>query len=258
MWERSRFTLEDWCSDGDGERTAWESLDMLAAYDHVSTEALSGWCPRANIVTLQGGADFDDLSYVERDWSGTLRFCMLGELHTRKDPFVAIEAFRELRDDGKLEDAELHLKTSSPGLHPGLQDLIPGLKIYCGIWPESEVRDFYSKMHVILSPSRGEGKNLPVLEMLATGAGAAVTVFGGHEMWFDESFCWSIQHTLAESKFGGMEARADKEHLKSVMLAMYEDREEVARRGKIASEVIPSRCSWRVVVPKYLEMIGVG
>ena len=48
------------------------------------------------IGLLQGGYDPSEWSFVERDWAkDRFIFCMVGQLHERKDPWVAIEAFRD-------------------------------------------------------------------------------------------------------------------------------------------------------------------
>ena len=80
----------------------------------MSVQALSTVIPVDKLGMLQGGFSPEVWQPpVERDWTGDwFGFCMVGQLHDRKDPFLAIEAFRELRQERgtDFEGAELHLK----------------------------------------------------------------------------------------------------------------------------------------------------
>ncbi len=249
MWERTEF------SPPDDAELDWSPFDLMLCYDGVTLEALRAYDDSVPMRVLQGGVDESAWPYMERDWFGKFGFLMLGELHARKDPWVAIDAYRELREDGELEDSVLQLKTSVPTLHPEIEKLIPGVKIHGGYWPREKVLDLYRESHVLLAPSRGEGKNLPALEMQLTGAPVIATAWGGHTTWLHPEYSWPLAYELHPAEPGGVgfQARASKDHLKDLMVTAYEDREEARRKGKVASGAIRSTHSWGTVLQRLVQ-----
>jgi hypothetical protein len=253
MWEQTVLDPEVMR----GDMTLLKDFDMVLAYDPVSRDALAGYDPDLRLGLLQGGVLADALPYVKRDWHGTFRFSMLGELHNRKDPFVAIEAFHELRQAGELADAELVLKTTKPGLHPAIETVYPGVKVVNDVWTRAQVTEFLHSTHVMLGPSKGEGKNLPALEAQLTGAVAICTAWGGHTMWQHPDYSPMLEYTLEpvspESK--SQRAKASKTHLKKLMLERYNDRAGSERMGRTASAAIRSQCSWDAVVQRLQRFV---
>lgn len=259
MWERS--SLDNLNNKASLKKRFNGAYDLLLTYDQVTQGAFEPYMRRTRafgslppVGLLQGGYDPSEWSFVDRDWAKPrFNFCMVGQLHERKDPWVAIEAFRELKEEfpEEFEPAELHLKTNILGLHPGLEDLIPKLKIYYDVWPAEKLKAFYEQMHVLLAPSRGEGKNLPALEMMSTGGAVIATNWGGHTGWMNSEYAYPLDYTLGipDPRFPECkEARASKEHLKELMLRVFRDRAETRRKGEIASNVIPQMMSWDKVV----------
>lgn len=237
-----------------------KGMDLLLTYDHVSKEAMDKQLEIDQIdlptTILQGGADFTTWTPSEvRSWGNDdpFRFIMVGQLHQRKDPFVAIQAFRELKEDGLMPYASLTLKTTVPGLHKMLEESTEHLKIHYETWPVEVLKRFYDSSHVLLSPSRGEGKNMPALEFLATGGTVIATAWGGHDMWLDETIGYPLDYTLKPAhpnRDDILEARADKDHLKELMLHCYNNRAECRQKGELASTLIPQKCSWDSVVER--------
>lgn len=233
--------------------------DLVVGYDKVSTGSLAPYVT-TNAATVQGGYWPQRWRPVKRDWtSGPLQFCMVGALGPRKNPFVAIEAFRELREEHPELDIALNLKTVSPGLHSKMQDWIPGLRIFYETWPEETMRDFYASQHVLISCSRGEGKNMPALEFLSTGGTVIATNWGGHTQWLSPTIGYPLDYTLAPVSGATpncLWAEADKDHLKSLMLHAANNRDELARKGEIAMQLIPEMCSWPKAVDRLMERVG--
>lgn len=258
MWERSSF------DNLNNKQTLRKRLngvyDVLLSYDQVTKTAFEPYARKTRsyvapptLGILQGGYAPEGWAFAERDWATpNFNFCMLGQLHDRKDPWVAIEAFRELKEEHPdFATAGLELKTNIATLHPGLEELIPGLKIHYDVWTTEQVKDFYGRMHCLLAPSRGEGKNLPALEFMSTGGAVIATNWGGHTGWLNSEYSYPLNYTLApaEKKFPECkDARADKEHLKELMLHVFRDRADARRKGQVASEVIPKMMSWDTVV----------
>jgi glycosyltransferase involved in cell wall biosynthesis len=255
MWENTKISFPE---EKKPLKERLENFDVLLAYDDVSKTALSEHSGTIPIAVVQGGYEPADWPYMERDWSGVFRFCMQGALHTRKSPMTAIEAFKELKDEyPEFASVELHLKdVGAGGLHPKMMDWCSGLFIYNEIWPLKTLQEFYSRMHVILCPSQGEGKNLPALQMLSTGGTVIATNWGGHQQWLSEQYAYPLNYALYKDASGATSARPDKDHLKSLMLRVFRDREETYRKAEIGARVIPLMCNWDSVLLRMFENLS--
>lgn len=239
-------------------RTRFKDFNAMFAYDEVSKGALQPYMPKGSpVIALQGGFSAEFWTPQERDWhSDRFSFCMNGALHARKDPFTAIEAFRQLKLEfpEEFEPAELHLHTTVPGLHPKMEDWIPKLRIHYKMWPTETLRAFYGSQHVLLAPSHGEGKNLPALEMLSTGGTVIATNWGGHRVWLHPDIAYPLDYVLREEPDapGCFSARADVDHLKTLMLHVFRNRDEAHQKGDLASRLIPQMYSWDSVADKLM------
>lgn len=253
MWEYSNFGNLPGRSK---LRKKLKHYDAVVAYDPVTqaciAEHYSGFIP-----VVQGGFWPEDWEYMERDWfSERFGFCMVGQLHERKNPFVAIQAFNELKHEYPEEfaPAELHLKTNVPGLHSGLEQVIPKLKVHYATWPNEILKQFYQAQHVLISTSRGEGKNMPALEFQSTGGTVIATNWGGHEQWLNSEYNYALDYKM-ESVPGfpnTKQAAASVENLKEHMLHTFRNRAEAKAKGKLASQIIPKMSSWDNVIERLL------
>lgn len=237
-------------------------FDAFLSYDAVSQEAFTPYlADKTKALKLQGGFAPEAIPVMPRDWfSDTFRFCMVGQLHDRKDPFTSVNAFRYLKENypKDFEGAELHLKTSVPGLFPQMEQWVPKLKIHYATWPVELLHDFYAGCHVLLAPSRGEGKNLPALEFQTSGGAVIATNWGGHVEWLNESYAYPldcdvlpVEPSLPNCK----SARASQEHLAEIMLHVYRNRAEVKQKAELASRTIPGMCSWDSVVTRLFDLL---
>lgn len=261
MWE---FTSLDNMDDRDRKTLAEriKDFDVFLGYDAVSMRAFEPYLgDKTKRAKLQGGFAPEKIRPVSRDWfSDTFRFCMVGQLHDRKDPFTAIQAFRSLKEryPKEFEGAELHLKTSVPGLPPQMEQWVPKLKIHYATWPTELLYDFYAGCHVLLAPSRGEGKNLPALEFQTQGGAVIATDWGGHVEWLNPEYSYPlkceempVEPSLPECK----SARALQEHLEELMMHVYRNRAEVKQKAELASRTIPAMCSWDSVVGRMFDTL---
>lgn len=233
-----------------------DTFDVLVAYDENSNQALSQYAT-VPVVTVQGGYSPAEWGYVKRNWDAPVfRFAMQGALHSRKGAMLAIDAFKELRDEhGEDFNAELHMKSvPGTGLHPQMETWCPGLKIHYGVWRHVDLVKFYAEMHCLLAPSRGEGKNLPALQFLSTGGPVIATNWGGHTQWLSDSYAYLLDYELEEDpRTGAASAAASKGHLKELMLHVYRNRSEAAAKGEIAARTIPLMCSWERAFERVLD-----
>ena len=173
--------------------------------------------------------------------------------NSRKDPFVAIQAFKYLKENypKDFDGAELHLKTNIRTLHPAMEEWCPKLRIHYATWPTDILSAFYSAQHVLLAPSRGEGKNLPALEFQTTGGAVIATNWGGHTSWMQEDWAYPLDYVLRpeNAKFPDCKsARASKEHLQELMMHVFQNREELKNKADLAAITIPQMCSWDAVI----------
>lgn len=265
MWEYSSLDNMQG-KDRKTLRKRIKEMDLLLGYDPVSTECLREYLPKRGkapaLGTLQGGFEVSKWKYVNRNWnSQEFNFCMVGALHSRKDPFVAIQAFKELKDEKgeAFSGGRLNLKTNIPGLHSEMERWCPGLKIYYDVWSEEVLRNFYAQQHMLLAPSRGEGKHLPALEFQSTGGVVAATNWGGPTMWLNSEYAFPINYELMPISGASpncKNARASKEHLKEIMWYAYTHRSEMRERGELAARIIPVSHSWDSVVDRLFNKVG--
>ena len=260
MWEFS--TLDNLVGKSSLKKRL-KNFDALVGYSDVSTEAFRAFAPKKlPLATLQGGFNAELWPYVERDWSSDrFRFVMNGVMNARKNPLAAIAAFAELKNEHpeEFEPAELHIHTRVPTLPMEIMDRVPKLWIYCETFTESEMQMFYRIGHVLLATSRGEGKNLPALEMLSTGAPVIYTDWSGHQQWGSSAFAYPLRMELHPVKPTGHPeckwAEVDRQHLKETMLHCFRNRHEVREKGLTASKVIPQTHSWDNVIDQFFGLL---
>lgn len=233
--------------------------DAVVAYDPVSQACITEYY-RGFVPIVQGGFWPEDWPEVKRDWhSERFGFCMVGQLHERKNPFVAIQAFNELKHEYPEEfaPAELHLKTNLPGLHSGLEQVIPKLKVHFATWSDDVLRQFYAAQHVLISTSRGEGKNMPALEFQSTGGTVIATNWGGHQQWLNSEYNYPLDYSLTPVPGSPNTewAAASVEHLKEQMLHTFRNRAEARRKGELAAQIIPKMSSWDSVLERLFHQL---
>lgn len=180
--------------------------------------------------------------------------------NSRKDPFVAIQAFVDLKRKypKDFDGAELHLKNNIRNLHPDMENWCPKLRVHYDTWPTDVLNAFYQSQHVLLAPSRGEGKNLPALEFMTTGGAVIATNWGGHTEWLDPQWAYPLDYVLREESPqypNCKSARASTEHMKELMMHTYRNRAEVKAKADLASQMIPKMCNWDSVVEKMFYRI---
>lgn len=245
-------------------RLRW--FDMVLGYDEVTLAAVEPYRPRKVAASvLQGGYDSGDWKYYERDWgSDNFGFCMHGQLGSRKQPWVTVEAFSKLKYEKPEEfaGARLSLHTNTPGhLFPELN--VPWeplrMRVYCDSFDRPTLQQFYEAHHVLLAPSRGEGKNLPALEFMTTGGAVAATNYGGHTQWLGGDWAYPLAYTLqatyGNKPWAAQDARVSVEHLAEVIWHIYTHRSEARRKAELARDYIIKTCDWQVVIENLFRRV---
>lgn len=234
-------------------RKRLKPFDAILGYSPIDRDCFSPYY-KGPIAIHQGGFDPAPWPYLDRDWGEeNFYFCMVGVLSPRKAPFAAVQAFRELQEEHEdfAKHARLSLKTVAPGLHSGIEKAIPGIRIYYDVWPQETLLNFYQSQHVLLAPSRGEGKNMPALEFMSTGGPVIATNWAGHTQWLNPDYSYALDYTLEPQdiyKPTALNATVDIEDLKAKMLHVFRNRAEAKNKGEIASRIVPQMHSWDSVV----------
>ncbi len=240
------------------------TFDLSLMYDTVSVEAWREHASKRHAWgVLQGGYEASDWKYFgDRDWFGDrFMFVMHGQLHNRKAPYVAIQAFNELKHEhpDSFAGARLGLHTTIGDPLVMFGELIPGMKVWHEMWEQDVLEEFYHAAHVLVAPSRGEGKNLPALEMMTTGGAVAATNWGGHTMWLRDDIAYPLDYeltpTYAESPDGAFDAKVSVQTMKDCMWHIYNNRGEAKQKAELAAKVIPAQCDWAVVMEKFFERV---
>ena len=154
--------------------------------------------------------------------------------------------------------AELHLKTNIQGLPPQMEQWTPKLKIHFATWPRDLLMEFYAGCHVLLAPSRGEGKNLPALEFQTSGGAVIATDWGGHTEWLSDQFAYPLKCDVLPIELempNCKSARASVDHLAELMMHVYRNRAEVKQKAELAARTIPAMCSWDAVVQRLFDLL---
>lgn len=268
MWEfasGAKSGLVPHCKNRSSLRERLKWFDLVLGYDQVSLDALSPYIPRGvNRGILLGGFEAGEWKKAERDWHGDrFGFCMHGALNRRKAPWTAVQAFSELKHEHPeaFEGAELNIHTTVPGVFPEMNKIFEGqkLRVYMETWDHDTMQAFYHGNHCLLAPSWGEGKNLPALEMQATGGVVAATNFGGMAAWMSGDYAYpmncELTPTFPKHPDAACHAVVDVAECKRVMWEMFNDRSEARRRGDLAARIIPSMLDWSVVVEDLFRRI---
>ncbi len=246
------------------ERLRW--FDLVLGYDEVSLSALDPYLTRKTTGSvLQGGYDSADWRRADRDWDDeNFGFAMHGQLGSRKQPWVTVEAFSKLKYEHPEEfaGARLSLHTNAPGhLFPELN--VPWeplrMRVYCEAFDRPTMEKFYAANHVLLAPSRGEGKNLPALEFMTTGGVVAATNYGGHTQWLGGDWAYPLDYTLeptwADKPWAAQDARVSVDHLAETIWHIWNHRAEAKAKAERGREYVIKTCDWQVVVESLFRRV---
>jgi glycosyltransferase involved in cell wall biosynthesis len=254
MWEFLKFgpTRED------SIKQRLENYDHVYVYDETSYSAISELRPEG-VSILQGGyaPDFWRSTGSRDYFDDQLRLCMAGALGPRKDPYVAAEAVRQLRDEGL--NVHLTLKCSTPHeIHPMFDVAYKdSVTVVRDTWPDSTMKELYENSHIYLATSWGEGKNLPALEAGTTGCALLLSDCGGHRQWGRSSdFATLMKGDIQEHEVGLPSVRMDVEVVKCHIKELYENRTKLREMGEAAAVQLPREMSWEAVVQRLYAQLN--
>ena len=133
----------------------------------------------------------------------------------------------------------------------------PLLKISTDLIDFKKIPKLYQNGDIFVSPTMGEGFNLPGLEAMACGIPTIQTGFGGQVDYMTEQNSWYIDFDLIQAPMDKMYeevkwAKPDLKDLKNKMRYCYEHREEVQKKGGSAYKDSVN-WTWRNSAKKALE-----
>lgn len=100
---------------------------------------------------------------------------------------------------------------------------------------------------------------MPALQFLSTGGAVIATNWGGHTQWLNTAYAYPLDFQLRPVSGGlpnCLQARADKEHLKSQMMHVFRNRNEAREKGILAADTIPGLCGWRPVMDRFFVQLA--
>lgn len=195
---------------------------------------------------------------------GPMRFLTIGKYEQRKGIDDLIEAWRRsLADD---PGTELVIKTDTWRSHQAryqqLMDKIqgmPNVKLLWGHTDEKSLRSLYQSSHVFVSPNRGEGWGLPIIEAAASGLPIITTRHSAPLDYLapiDDSVIWCSHHMVpvddedvrfcypGQADGWGTWAQVDIDDLSACLVKAKNTFADLRSKAKTNSDTIHELFSW--------------
>ena len=142
-----------------------------------------------------------------RDPDGKIIFFNCGKWEVRKGHDILIEAFKRVAEE--VDNVELWMMTSNPFNTPEENARWyklynhPKVKFIPRAETQAEVYNIMTKVDLGIFPSRGEGWNLELLEMMSVGKHVFATDYSAHTEFCTEENCGLIPVVELEPAFDG-------------------------------------------------------
>lgn len=191
----------------DLEKHHLQSCDELMvcskwAKDVVDSNTLL--CP-TTVVPL--GVDMNIFKPAPRRVDDKTIFFNCGKWEVRKGHDILMEAFRKVCE--KVDNVELWMMCSNPFNSPEEENRWvqsynhPQVKLIPRMETQQEVYNIITQVDCGVFPSRGEGWNLELLEMMAVGKHVIATDYSAHTEFCTEENCGLIPINTTEPAFDG-------------------------------------------------------
>lgn len=198
------------------------------------------------------GVNGDKYSYIKRDWSGTLRFLLMGNTQFRKGSWLAPAAF--LKAFTNSDDVQLTIACFA-GYTPMYAQLKSEYDSHPQIKFTAELKDspidYYREHHVLLSPHLSEGFGLTIPEAMATGMVAIISRCSAPREFFSKHNCYWIEMSedyapvsRCLTDTAGYWRIPDVNSLAEQMRAVYDNRESAKHKGRLASVYVLRNLTW--------------
>ena len=215
------------------------------------------------IEVVNLGIAEERIKWVERD---TDRFVFLWMANNsndnRKNLKMVISAWMELFGSKPDLNVELWIKTRLGASKGWPND--DRIAVFAGECSNEIMQTIIENANCFVYPSRGEGWGSPPLEAMASGCPAIITDWSAMTEYINNDICYPLQvkelvkisrntGDYPPAFFGpdvGSWAEPDYEHLKELMLHVYEKYGEALEKGREAHNVIKQRYSYSSVCDK--------
>ena len=119
-------------------------------------------------------------------------------------------------------------------------------------FPYHQIGALYRSADCYVSPSRGEGWNLPLMEAMACGLPAIVTDWGAHHDFVTDGIAYPLRirglvpaESESRNHTGFNWADPDPEHLSHLLRHVFENRDEARATGARAAAEMTAKWTWR-------------
>jgi glycosyltransferase involved in cell wall biosynthesis len=165
-----------------------------------------------------------------------------------------------LKGSDDLYQSESFLMRTIRGLPEGAASRLEGRIVYAGnAATMASIAIFYQLADAYVSPYRGEGFNLPVLEASACGTPVICTKGGSTDDFMNEDTARFIESRPGEVVIRpgvkGFGLEPDLDHLIHLMLEVMEDREWRERARRVGPSRAATEFSWDLAVDKLLRAV---
>ena len=133
-------------------------------------------------------------------------------------------------------------------------------------FPYHQLGMLYRSADCYVSPTRGEGWNMPLMEAMACGLSSIVTDWGAHPDFYHEGIGYPLRirglvpaESESRNHTGFRWADPDPDHLLHLLRHVYENRDEARTKGARAAAEVAERWTWRRAAERIaarLEAIG--
>lgn len=190
----------------------------------------------------------------------------------RKAPELLLRAFSETFSASEPVRLVIKISNTDPSIR--LKETIRSLGLRSNggrisyllnrSFPYTQLGSLYRSADCFVSPSRGEGWGMPVLEAMACGLPTIATNWGGHTEFLGKDIAYPlrVRGTIpARAKCpyyrGFRWADPDEEHLRHLLRHVYENRETARERGMRAAREVHARWTWDHAAERILKRIQV-
>jgi glycosyltransferase involved in cell wall biosynthesis len=164
-----------------------------------------------------------------------------------------------LKGSDDLYESHKFLQQTIARLPAGVASRLEGRILYGGnAATMASMSQFYQVADAYVSPYRGEGFNIPVLEASACGTPVICTKGGSTDDFMNDDTARFIDSRLEDYVSGderGCKLEPDLDHLIHLMFQVMEDDEWRGRVARVGPHHAATRFSWDLVVDKLLDAI---
>lgn len=249
IWVPSRFNHSVFVEAGVAESKMVvmpEGLDTRVYHPGVAPLPIPG---------LRGFSFLSVFDWIDRKGADILLRAYLTEFKADEDVTLVLKVHK-FDDPGTLLEARL-LYFIEKTLHLRLENT-PPIAVISGLLPAQDMPRLYNSCDAFVLPSRGEGWGRPYMEAAACGKIVIAPKWGGPVDFLNDSNAYLIDiegvvpvplDSDREVYIGHRWSEPSVDHLRQLMRAIFNDREEAKRRAANAREDMEKLWDWRVLAP---------